>query len=143
MKKIFLLFLLLSSLFVRSQPLMTLEEAIATALQHNYDILLSKNDSATAAIDYSYRNAAFLPRLNANAGTVWNNNNQKQTLSDGTKRDRTGLKSNNINSQLALSWTLFDGLKMFVTRDKLEQLLQLGELEIKNQVVTTVAAVIN
>jgi outer membrane protein len=142
MKKISLLFLLLNSLFVRSQTLMTLEEAIATALQHNYDILLSKNDSAIAAIDYSYRNAAFLPRLNANAGMIWNNNNQKQTLSDGTKRDRTGLKSSNINSQLALSWTLFDGLKMFVTRDKLEQLLQLGELEIKNQVVNTIAAVI-
>ena len=143
MKKIFLLLLLLSSLLVRSQTLLTLEEAIASALQHNYDILLSRNDSAIAAIDYSYRNAAFLPRLNANAGTLWNNNNQKQTLSDGTKRNRTGLKSNNINSQLALSWTLFDGLKMFVTRDKLEQLIQLGELEIKNQVVNTIAAVIN
>src|SRR5205814_8882356 len=43
----------------------------------------------------------------------------------------------------ALSWTLFDGLKMFATRDKLEQLLELGELEIKNQVVNTIAAVIN
>ena len=125
------------------QRILTLEEAIANALQKNYDILLAKNDSTVAAIDYSYRNAAFLPRLNANAGTVWNNNNTKQTLADGTKRQSSGLRSNNITSQLALNWTLFDGLKMFATRDKAEQLLELGGLEIKNQVVNTVAEVIN
>ena len=123
--------------------MLTLEEAIATALQNNYDILLAKNDSAAAALDYSYKNAAFIPRLNANIGTVWNNNAQKQILSDGTKRDRSGLKSNNINAQLALNWTLFDGLKMFATRDKVEQYVKLGELGIKNNIVNTVAAVIN
>jgi outer membrane protein TolC len=53
------------------------------------------------------------------------------------------LKSNNINSQLALNWVLFDGLKMFITRDRVEQLVEFGELEIKNQVVNTVAIVIN
>jgi outer membrane protein len=125
------------------QRILTLEEAIANALQKNYDILLAKNDSTIASIDYSYRNAAFLPRLNANAGTVWNINSTKQTLSDGTKRESSGLKSNNINSQLALNWTLFDGFRMFATKDKAEQLLQLGGLEIKNQVVNTVADVIN
>jgi outer membrane protein TolC len=109
----------------------------------NYDIILSRNDSTIAAIDYSYRNAVFIPRVNAAAGTVWNNNSQKQTLADGTKRDQSGLRSNNINSQVALNWTLFDGLKMFVLRDKAEQLLAFGELEIKNQIVNTVATVIN
>jgi len=136
-------FILLAISSSAQQRILTLEEAIANALQKNYDILLAKNDSAMAAIDYSYRNAAFIPRLNANLGTTWNNNNTKQTLSDGTKRESKGLKSNNINSQLALNWTLFDGLKMFATRDKAEQLLQLGEWEIRNQVMNTVADVIN
>jgi len=124
------------------QRILTVEEAIASALQKNYDIILSRNDSTIAAIDYSYRNAVFIPRVNAAAGTVWNNNSQKQTLADGTKRDQSGLRSNNINSQVALNWTLFDGLKMFVLRDKAEQLLAFGELEIKNQIVNTVATVI-
>jgi len=134
--------LLVCSIAVHAQKQLTLEEAIATALQNNYDIQIAKNDSVVAAIDFSYRNAAFLPSLNANAGILWNNNSQRQTLFDGTKRNKAGLRSNNITSQLAMSWTLFDGLKMFATRDKLEQLLQLGELEIKTQVVNTVASVI-
>lgn len=143
MKKILLPFLLLAGIPALSQKLLTLEEAIATALQNNYDIQLSKNDSAVAALDYSFRNAAFLPRLNANIGTVWNNNNQRQTLANGTQRKGNNLKSNNVNAQLALNWTLFDGFKMFVTRDKLAEFVKLGELGIKNQVVNTVATVIN
>ncbi len=143
-KRIIIIFLALISISsFAQQRILTLEEAIANALQKNYDILLAKNDSTVASIDYSYRNVAFLPRVNANAATVWNNNSTKQTLADCKKRQSSGLRSNNISSQLALNWTLFDGLKMFATRDKAEQLLELGELEIKNQVVNTVADVVN
>ena len=142
-KRILLALSFFITLSTSAQRMLTLEEAIATALKHNYDIQLSKNDSAVAALDYSYRNAAFLPRLNATAGTAWNNNDQRQTLADGSKREQNGIKSNNINAALNLNWTLFDGLKMFFTRDKAEELIKLGELGIKNQVINTVAVVIN
>ncbi len=134
---------LLTASNLHAQKMLTLEEAIATALQNNYDIQLSKNDSAVAALDYSFRNAVFIPRLNGNLGTTWNNNAQKQTLADGSKRESKGIKSNNIAAGLALNWTLFDGLKMFATRDKAAEYIRLGELGIKNQVVSTVATVIN
>lgn len=124
------------------QPLLSLEEAIAQALENNFDIRLSRNDSAAAALDYSFRNAAFIPRLNANAGQTWNNNDQKQEFADGTKRERNGVKSNTLTASLSLNWTLFDGMKMFVIRDKAEEFVKLGELAIKNQVVNTVAQVI-
>lgn len=143
MHKIILPVLLFTATTTSAQRLLTLEEAIATALHNNYDILLSKNDSLSAAIDYSYRNAGFLPRLNANAGTVWNNNDTRQILADGTKRESEGLKSNNVTAQLALNWTLFDGFKMFATRDKAAEFVRLGGLSIKEQVVNTVASVIN
>ena len=130
------------SIASKAQRLLTLEEAIATALQYNYDIILSKNDSAVAALDYSYRNAIFLPRVNGNLGANWNRNNQKQDFNNGTKREGD-VKTNNVLSSLTLSWTLFDGGKMFVTRDKAEELVRLGELGIKDQVINTVATVIN
>lgn len=141
-RNLILTLFLVFTLGASAQRMLTLEEAIATALKNNYEILLAKNDSTAAAIDYSYRNAALFPRINANAGTLWNNNNVKQVLADGTERKSDGLKSNNINAQLALNWTLFDGLKMFVTRDKFEEFVKLGELGIRNQVVNTVAIVI-
>ena len=54
MKRFFLLILLFSTLTSSAQKTLTIEEAIATALQNNYAIQLSKNDSAVAALDYSF-----------------------------------------------------------------------------------------
>jgi outer membrane protein len=120
----------------------TVEQAIATALQNNYDIQLARNDSAVAAIDYSYRNAALLPQLNASSAVLYNNNNQNVTLADGTKRNRSGLRSNNTSASVGLNWVVFDGLRMFVTRTKAGEFLRLGSIVVKEQINNTVADVI-
>jgi outer membrane protein len=143
MRQFFLPILLILSVDSFAQKKLTLEEAIATALSNNFDIQLSRNDSIVAALNYGYKNAAFYPRLNANTGVVFNNNDQKQKFSDGTVRERNAVKSNNLTANLALNWTLFDGLRMFATRDKVAELVKLGELGIKEQLINTVAAVIN
>ena len=137
-----ILFLVLPGFAWSQNKLLTLEEAIATALQNNYDIQLSKNDSAVAALNYSFRNAAFLPRINGNLGTTFNNNNQKQKFADGTQKQLNDIRSNNYTAAVQLNWVLFDGLKMFATRDKAQEFVKLGELGIKNQMVNTIASVI-
>ena len=131
-----------AAFFTKAQvrPL-TLNEAIATSLQNNYDIQLFRNDSSLAALDYAYANYSLLPRLTANGGLAFNNNNQKQILADGTKRESNGIRSNNASASLNLEWTLFDGMRMFIARDRLNSFLQLTELQIKGQVVNTVAEV--
>ena len=135
--------LLITGFISKAQKTLTLDVAVATALKNNYDIQISKNDSMVATLDYSFRYGAFLPQLNATAGAVWNNNNQRQTLADGTKREQNGLRSNNVAAALNLNWVLFDGLKMFATVEKAEAYVSLGRLTIKNQVTNTVAAVVN
>lgn len=149
-KQLCLVLLVLGSCTLKAQtldsleelPELTLEEAISTALQNNYDIRLAKNDSAIAALDYEYRNAVFLPRINATAANIWNANNQKQEFSSGQVREGN-VATDNLSASIGLNWTLFDGLKMFATRKKAEEYIKLGELEIKNQVINTVADVVN
>jgi outer membrane protein len=136
------LFALSAGDILHAQKLLTIEEAIAEALKNNHDITLAKYDSASAAIDYSFKRAAFYPRLNANTGIVFNNNDQRQKFSNGTEREINGIQSNNLTAGIALNWTLFDGLRMFATRGKVEEFVKLGELNIKNQVITTVAGVV-
>lgn len=143
MKRNIFFVLVIISVTVSAQRMLTLEEAIAIALKNNYAIQLSKNDSMVAQLNNSYRNAAFYPTLNATTGITFNNNDQLQKFSDGTTRERNGVKSSNIQAALSLNWTLFDGMKMFATRDKVAEFVKLGELGIKNQVVNTVAEVIN
>lgn len=139
MRKILFAFCCLGAICANAQKPLTLEDVIITSLANNYDIRLSKNDSTLAALDNAFANYAFYPRISANAGINFNNNNQKQTLADGSKRQSNGIKSNTANASLNLNWTLFDGLKMFITRRRLGELVKLGELQIKNQVITTVA----
>ncbi|MCU7550267.1 TolC family protein [Chitinophagaceae bacterium LB-8] len=134
-------FLVLSTSAKAQQQTLSIEDAIAISLANNYDILLSRNDSSLAALDYSYSVYAFAPRLNATGGMIYNIVDNKRVLANGTKRDGNNIKSSNLTASVSLNWTLFDGLKMFATRKKLGEFMELGELQIKNQVVTSVAEV--
>ncbi|MFN8245150.1 MAG: TolC family protein [Ferruginibacter sp.] len=125
-----------------AQRMLTVEEAVATALKNNYDILLLKNDSAVFALQKKYANSALYPRINAAGTMLFNNNNVKQELQDGSIRKGSGIRSSNLASNINLNWTLFDGLKMFATRDRLSEQVKLGELNIRNQLVNTIADVV-
>ncbi|WP_325533178.1 TolC family protein [Chitinophaga sp.] len=122
---------------------LTVEQAVDLALKNNFDIRLARNSAELSANDYAYANFAFVPRLNATAGTNWSRTATKQEFANGSKRDTSGIKGNNINASATLSWTLFDGMKMFATRDKLQAIRDLGELAIKNQVQNSVATIIS
>ena len=139
----FLLLLLTGASAVKAQDkVLTLEQAIDVALKNNYDIRLATNTAELSANDYAYANFAFIPRVNASAGTTWNQTATKQEFVNGTKRDTSGIKGNNLTGNVTLSWTLFDGMKMFATRDKLESIRNLGELVIKDQVQNSIANII-
>lgn len=158
MKKLAICVFVLTSFYVQAQnpagtPLpgvlipgastgpITLNGAIATSLQNNYDIQLVRNTGLLAALESGYANYALLPRLSFNGGWIANNNNQKQTLADGTKRERNDIKSKNLTASLNLNWTLFDGFRMFIARRRLTELLDLSELQLKAQVAASVADV--
>ena len=122
----------------QTRPL-TLNEAVATSLQNNYDIQLTRNDSLLAALDYDYANYSMLPRVSANAGIVFNRANQRQVFKDTTRGGPA--RSNNITTSINLDWTLFDGFRMFIAKERLSEMVRLSELQVKAQVVTTVTDV--
>ncbi|THU38435.1 TolC family protein [Niastella caeni] len=149
MKYVSILFIsLISSVLANAQQQLTLQDAIAAALKNNYDILLSRNDSTSYALDRYYSFGAFLPQVNGTATSVWNTNDQEvKFVARGSGKDsivqRNGIRTTNINYGVSLSWTLFDGMRMFATREKLIELERLGTLSVKAQVVNSIAAVIN
>lgn len=142
MKVITIVLMLCSFVSVQAQRMLTIDEAIAYAVKNNYDLLLVRNDAESFAVDSRFANGAFLPQLNATGGKLWNDNNQQQDFTDGRKRS-ADVNSSNITAAINLDWTLFDGLRMFATKERLDQLKELGEANVKTQVVNSVAAVIN
>lgn len=141
-KKIFAVLVLCCNM-ASGQDFLTVDDAISSALKNNYDIETVRIDSSSYAIDNQYALAAFLPAVNGTASRVFNSNNQNQKLSDGSIRERDGIKSNNLVATVNLNWRVFDGLRMFATKAKLAEFMKLGEIAVKQQVVTSVAAVIN
>lgn len=126
----------------QAQQLMTLDNAIIIGLKNNYNILMAKNQEEAAAVNYQYAFGAFLPTLSGTASKVWSTESVNQKYSNGNKVERNGARSNQTALSADLNWTLFDGLKVFATKDKLKAIEEAGILTVKSQVVNTVAEII-
>jgi len=136
----------IASLYAKGQDqqqMLTLEEAVQLALTSNYDIELSRNYAESVELDNSYSVGGFLPQVNGTASKTWNKSNQKQVLNDGTIRQQNGIRTTQQSVGAQLTWTLFDGTKMFATRERLGELAAQGETLLKDQMTNTVATVIS
>lgn len=138
-----LIFLLFIAATARAQgQKMTVENAIEMALKNNYDIVISKNLATQTANNNTLGNAGMLPRIDLNASGSLANNATKQEFSNGLVVDKNGVQSKNITTGAYLTWTVFDGLKMFATHEKLQELERMGELNAKIQIENTIVKVI-
>lgn len=146
MRNALLFFLLLPSL-TRAQPVLTLEQAIRTALENNYQIKIAQSRVQLAENDNKYRNAGFLPLITGNAQRNFSRNNLNQTffpVAGGVAREplvATGIGNNNSTAGINGVWTIFDGLGMFIARDRLAELVRSGEANAQVTIETTVADV--
>jgi outer membrane protein len=125
-----------------AQPILTLQDAIKIALENNYEIRISSNNSAIDQINFNMANAGMLPAIGA---TITNNNgimSTSQTQSDGSVRERNDARNFNLNYGLGLDWTIFDGFRMFARYEQLSELQKLGENELKATILTKASDVI-
>lgn len=136
----YIILFLVSSSSLKAQELLTLDKAINFSLEQNYGIQIAKMQQQAADIQVFKGNAGMMPRVdwNANVGTALNSVNQK--LSNGSEINRFG-QSLSPTSNVALSWTLYDGKRMYATLDRLKNQSQLSQVQTKMMVENTVLAV--
>ena len=124
------------------QGVMTVEQAVDIALKNNYDVFVARNNADVAKVNNTAGNAGMLPTIGVNGTDNYSVNNVYMNLSSGSTITAAAGKSNVFNAGLGLNWTLFDGTKMFITKNKLSQVEKLGEIQFRDQVMTTVFNVI-
>ena len=129
--------------FSKAQELLTPENAVALAISKNFDIVIAKNEADIAKINNNKATAGMLPRINVTTGDVFNLSNINQKFTTGQEVKKNWVPVNSFNAGLNLNWTIFDGLKMFATKDRLAALQSLGEIQLKNQIQEVVAQVLN
>lgn len=137
---VFLFSFIVVNLFAQEQ--LTLEQAMDIGLKNNYDISIVRNNAIVASNNNTLGNAGMLPKVDLQASTGLANNATKQEFSSGLIVDKSGVQSNNINAGVFLTWTLFDGFKMFASHKKLQELEAIGSLSSKILIENTLSQII-
>lgn len=141
--KLLSLSLLINILAFAQEPLkLSVDEAIRIAVEKNFDVEIVKNEQQIGAINNNWGTAGLWPNINLNSTLGIASNNLEQRLSNGTTIKRNGAVLRNINAGFAVSWRIFDGMRMFASKRRLEELERMGELNFRSQVNTTVFNVI-
>jgi len=142
MKKslIFLGLCLLSGLG-QTQTILTLKDALTLAIENNFSIALVKNEQLASSINNSIGAAGMLPSLNGSVNQDNQVTNTKQTFLNGNENNRDGAKSRSLNAAVEMNWTIFNGMKMFVTKTKLAEFEAMGDLKVRMQMEQVLARV--
>lgn len=126
-----------------SQKVLSSEDAISIALKYNYDILVARNSATTDSVNNTPGNAGMLPDVTISSTESYSTATKlHQKFSDGSTLSSSNTQSNSLTANIGLSWTLFDGGKMFVTKRKLSEIQELGEIQFRDRVLQTVYDVI-
>jgi len=128
---------------VAAAPPLSLQQAIAEALQHNFGILLARQDETIASNNVTRGNAGQLPSLTGNLTRTFNNNNINQRFGQSDPRVVSGATSNAFNTNATLGWTIFDGFGMFIAYDRLKTLREQQQQISRATVEETVENVTN
>jgi outer membrane protein len=127
---------------ISAQKKLSINDAVSISLKNNFDILVAGNDANIAKVNNTPGNAGMLPTAALNGAGNYSRNSTYQKYPDGSSVNLPSLNSTSLTAGAQLSWTLYDGGKMFVTKSKLNEIESLGEIQYKDKVMQTMFNVI-
>lgn len=142
MKQILAGILLLSGTVATAQQRLSLSDAIAKALEHNFDIRIAKTALQQAERNNTLGNAGFSPNVNATAGVTTGSANTRIEFADGRVQEVANAASVGYNGSVSLGWTLFDGGRMFLNKKLLNTQEAVAGAQLKERVQAIVSQII-
>ena len=142
--KIAFLLILISPFISNAQDsLLTLDNAIKNALESNFDVQIYSSMNAEAKNNATAGNAGMLPNADVSGGYVKSVSSIDQKYSSGSEIKRDGSGSSVLSMDAGITWTIFDGMKMFYTRDKLSSVVRQSDQQLKIQIENTIESIIS
>ena len=139
----FSIIVVLLSLQVNGQKILTKKEALQIALEHNYGIKVANNNVEIAKNNASIYNSGFLPSITTNAGANYDNSNQEIERQDGTVTNIDGAETKTYNASVNLNYTIFDGLGRKYDYKQLKETHNLTELQARETIENTYLQLFN
>lgn len=115
--------------FSQGQSVLSLEECVNIALEHNYGLRIVRNQEEILKNNNTLGNAGYLPVLDAAVAYDGELVNTDSESSGGQKTSHNGVYNDGFDAGLDLNWTIFNGFKIKATKEKLELLQKQGELQ--------------
>ncbi len=141
MKRLILCLVLFIPGLIQAQTVLTLRNAIDTALMNNLDIQIAKNYVQIARVSNTYGMAGGLPYINASAGDNFSSDNIFQKYSASPESNQSGVLGNSVNAGVSANLVLFNGFKVMATKKRLSYLQTQSEIELNGQVQDIIASV--
>lgn len=126
-----------------AQESLSLKDAITKAIEHNYDVRSASLTANQAANNNSAGEAGLLPLVTVEGGFNRTDLNLNQKLSDGRVIERNAAASETFSAAAQVSWTLFDGMGMFVRKSRLESQQSESDIALRLQMETTISQVVS
>jgi outer membrane protein len=140
--------LILTTLFVfnlQAQGVLTLDEAIKIALENNYAVKIAKSNQKIAINDNTPGNAGMLPTVIGSANKNYNISGVTINLFDANipPIERSGVANNTGNIGVNAVWTVYDGMGMFIARDRLRELQKTTVTQLESTLENSISQVSN
>ncbi|NDH89887.1 MAG: TolC family protein [Flavobacteriia bacterium] len=125
----------------QAQEVLTLDQAMATALEHNHNLKIAELSSQQATNAATMGNAGMLPNVVATAGANVSQQNSNLEFATGQTQDVEGAQSLSQNMSLGISQTLFAGGRIQRSYALLKTAEQSASLAEQQAMETTIAMV--
>lgn len=141
--KLLALYILLSVCFGGlAQDLLTVDDAIKAGLEKNYSVLIVKNQQEIARLQNNFGAAGMSPSVTLNGSLNLATLNSHQVFNTGVVQDREGAQSNNLGLSVNAGWTVFDGLRMFAVKKRLDMNQELSAIQLRQQMENSIYDII-
>lgn len=141
MKKIVLIGLFFLPLLGSSQVL-SLDEALKLALENNFDLVSASQSAEVARLQNHVGNAGMLPTITLNGNAQYGLNSLRQEFSNGLTENNNSVNTRAFGAGATLDWVIFDGLRMFAVKKRLQTQFEAADLNLRDQMGKTIAEVI-
>lgn len=118
--QLILLCSVLSAVSQQQSITFTIDQVIEMALKENFDIRVARINSEIAQNNNTLGNAGFMPLVTATSLYDVSIQNTEQEFINGTSQEVDGARRENFNIGADGTWTLFDGTRMFVAKNRLQ-----------------------
>ncbi len=128
---------------VYAQEILKKSDAVAIALENNFDIRAAKNNLEIAKNNSEITNSGYLPSFSGTAGANYSNNNSDLTFSDGSDTTLLGVETKRYNANVSVDYLVFNGLGRRYSYAKLRENYNLSDLQARAVMENTLINIFN